>query len=35
MNLSLLASLRETEPPEETPLPVEDGLYNPAGEFEG
>jgi len=34
MNLSLLASLREDEPPEHGPLPVEDGIYSPAGEFE-
>lgn len=35
MDLALLASLVEQEPAEETPIPVDGGVYDPAGEFEG
>jgi hypothetical protein len=34
MNLALLASLLEDEAGEYDPLPVDSGVYDPAGEFE-
>lgn len=34
IDLSVLATLEESEPPEHGPLPVDGGVYDPAGEFE-
>jgi len=33
MKLSVLAALAEAEAPEHGPLPVDGGIYDPAGEF--